>query len=598
MMGDDRYHECDDKEQDVNIDDISDSEEDTPETQSRLQDNDKECTTRSRSPLVERQSSKSGTGKNRNSDSFAEISSGSDAARNLLQGHVVSERPLVKDYDEERKLSLERERYEQAMKDREDALRSQEQQQHQALMDLFYRRHYEHLFFLSRQNSSSSMSPPSVLSPISPRAPEIPGFPSGLVPERHPVKGERQQTHESQSTGSYIGGMNGTGGCSSQVTYEEALRLVRPYPLTFQAPPNPYQISSQTSPKRLQETAPTYIPNMSLTARSSSTSPNSPSPPLSKQRPLTPANDTSHFSSSSYHERSSKSRSVMTPEKLGQDKEEDMSYVSSNSGSPPGSPTHDHRDSPTDYNSQVRRYRTAFSKEQIARLEKEFAKENYISRPKRCELAASMNLPESTIKVWFQNRRMKDKRQRMAIAWPYGIPPDPHLYAYLAAAAASYPYGLPGSSALPAHPVGLPGFSPSQPPSFQHQPRVPSAFHPTVLSMSPTSLLKHEQQKQELLRQELMSSFTAQHKQSQRLAGGSPGMTPPFAAPPFPLGLHGQSLRPPLPFSDKSFLSNISGGDNACYCPAIPGLHPISAHLDTPLTSHDRSLCKAELKIG
>ena len=36
---------------------------------------------------------------------------------------------------------------------------------------------------------------------------------------------------------------------------------------------------------------------------------------------------------------------------------------------------------------------------------------------------------------------MKDKRQRMAMAWPYGIA-DPHLYAYLAAAAASYPYGF------------------------------------------------------------------------------------------------------------------------------------------------------------
>ena len=43
---------------------------------------------------------------------------------------------------------------------------------------------------------------------------------------------------------------------------------------------------------------------------------------------------------------------------------------------------------------------------------------------------------------------MKDKRQRMAMAWPYGIA-DPHLYAYLAAAAASYPYGISASNSNP-----------------------------------------------------------------------------------------------------------------------------------------------------
>lgn len=48
---------------------------------------------------------------------------------------------------------------------------------------------------------------------------------------------------------------------------------------------------------------------------------------------------------------------------------------------------------------------------QLEGLESKFAEKKYLSVPDRMELASSLDLSETQVKTWFQNRRMKCKKQ-------------------------------------------------------------------------------------------------------------------------------------------------------------------------------------------
>ncbi|NWI42186.1 NKX12 protein, partial [Picathartes gymnocephalus] len=108
----------------------------------------------------------------------------------------------------------------------------------------------------------------------------------------------------------------------------------------------------------------------------------------------------------------------------------------------PGSPRSARRRRAEPGCGKPRRARTAFTYEQLVALENKFRATRYLSVCERLSLALSLSLTETQVKIWFQNRRTKWKKQ--------------HPGADGAAPAASPAAAVGGGSPSPPGPAALP----------------------------------------------------------------------------------------------------------------------------------------------